>query len=395
MLKNIYPVGGRNIKAEGFDFKIKYELEGQDPATELPGKNGVVKLLQAFGLDKINTSGSPNPDDIFDFQPGLTVDKETGEIIFPTLQPFGYNLPADLDTAKYKFEDIYDTTRTAASYNKTKDKWVMTGKYSGDVSSTYNLGFNVVENSVKVTLDGRLLTQGVDYVVDYNIGQLTIRNDAALVPGANLKITFEQNDLFQLASKTLLGARGIFDISNKTKLGFSILNLNQQTLSDKVRIGEEPLSNTIYGIDMQTGGDLPFLTKAIDKFTSTREMSSFSLSGEVAYMNPDPNTKKSTITSDQNQSIAYIDDFEGAKRTIPIGLSYTAWKDLSAPDNLPELPGLTPVQKMPFKGKSWWVAINPSGVQVKNLYGVDPKTGQPKKASSYLRSECYSNGLCF
>ncbi len=65
-------------------------------------------------------------------------------------------------------------------------------------------------------------------------------------------------------------------------------------------------------------------------------MSSFSLSGEVAYMNPDPNTKKSTIVSDQNQSIAYIDDFEGAKRTIPIGLSYTSWKDLSAPGNLPD-----------------------------------------------------------
>ena len=57
------------------------------------------------------------------------------------------------------------------------------------------------------------------------LGNLTIRNDAALVPGADLRITYEQNDLFQLASKTLLGARGIFDISQKTKLGFSVLNL--------------------------------------------------------------------------------------------------------------------------------------------------------------------------
>ena len=379
MLKNFYPVGGRNIKAEGFDFKIKYELEGQDPATELPTSNGAVKLLQAFGLDRINASGSPNPDDVFDFTPGLTIDKETGEIIFPTLQPFGYNLPGELDTAKYKYQDIYDTTRTAASYNKTKDKWVLTGKYSGDVSSVYQLGFNVVENSVKVTLDNRLLTQGVDYVVDYNIGQLTIRNDAALVPGANLKITYEQNDLFQLASKTLLGTRGIFDISNKTKLGFSILNLTQQTLSDKVRIGEEPLSNTIYGVDFKTGTDLPFLTKALDKIMSTKEMSSFSLSGEMAYMNPDPNTKKSSIASDQGKSIAYIDDFEGSKRTIPIGLSYTAWKDLSPPDNLPGLAELNARERMPYKGKSWWVAINPSNVTVVDVYGKDPVTGQPKK----------------
>ncbi len=380
LLKNFYPVGGRNIKSEGFDFNIKYELEGQEPTTELPTANGVVKLLEAFGLDKINQSGAPTPDNIFDFQPGLTVDKETGEIIFPTLQPFGYNLPGSLDTAKYKYQDIYDTTRTAASYNKTKDKWILTGKYSGDVSSVYQLGFNVVENSVKVKLNGGLLTQGVDYIVDYNIGQLTIRNDAALVPGANLSITYEQNDLFQLASKTLLGARGIFDISNKTKLGFSILNLTQQTLSDKVRIGEEPLSNTIYGVDMQTGTDLPFLTKALDKIISTREMSSFALSGEFAYMNPDPNTKKSTILTDQNKSIAYIDDFEGAKRIIPIGVSYTSWKDLSPPNNLPFLSNITVDSlKMPYKGKSWWVSINPSGVTVAQVYGVDPKTGEPKK----------------
>jgi len=52
------------------------------------------------------------------------------------------------------------------------------------------------------------LREGTDYTVDYNIGQLTIRNEAALVPGADLKISYEQNDLFQLASKTLLGARG-------------------------------------------------------------------------------------------------------------------------------------------------------------------------------------------
>jgi cell surface protein SprA len=104
---------------------------------------------------------------------------------------------------------------------KIKDKWILVGKSKGSSSSVYQLGFNVVENSVKVLLNGRELSPGSDYSVDYNIGQLTIRNDAALVPGADLKITYEQNDLFQLASKTLLGARGIYEFSKKTKLGFS------------------------------------------------------------------------------------------------------------------------------------------------------------------------------
>jgi cell surface protein SprA len=368
MLKNIYPLGGRNIKQEGFEFNIMYEIAGQDPATELPGEAGTVRLLEAFGLDKIDAAGNPNPDNVFDYLPRITIIPETGEIIFPHLQPFGEDLPPQLDTT-YRYQEIYELTRTFASNVKAKDKWLLTGKYSGDATSVYQLGFNIVENSVKVILNGRELTPGVDYVVDYNIGQLTLRNDAALVPGADLRITYEQNDLFQLASKTLLGARGLFEFTKRTKLGFSILNLNQQTLSDKVRIGEEPLSNTIYGVDFSTSADLPFLTKALDNIISTREMSTFSVAGEFAYIDPDPNTKKSTVVSDQGKSIAYIDDFEGAKRVIPVGISYASWKDISVPDSLPYLQGLTNIEKMDYKGKSFWFTQTPAVVQVSQIYG--------------------------
>ncbi len=366
-LKNIYPLGGRNIKQEGFEFNVKYEQEGQEPVTDLQTPSQTVRLLTAFGLDLLDASLNPNPDNKFDFRPNYTIFPETGEIVFPYLQPFGKNLPEGIPDS-LAYQDIYDTTKTFAQQKKVKDKWLLTGKYSGEASSVYQLGFNVVENSVRVRLNGRELTPGSDYIVDYNIGQLTIRNDAALVPGADLKITYEKNDLFQLASKTLLGARGIFDFSDRTKLGFSILNLNQQTLSDKVRIGEEPLSNTIYGVDASTGIDLPVVTKALDNIISTREMSAINVSGEYAYINPDPNTKKSTIVSDNGESIAYIDDFEGAKRTIPVGVSYTAWKDLSPPDSVAGLSGLNSRQRMDYKGKSIWYTVTPSDVNVKQIW---------------------------
>ena len=183
-----------------------------------------------------------------------------------------------------------------------------------------------------------------------------------------LRITYEQNDLFSLASKTLLGARGIYEFSKKTKLGFSILNLNQQTLSDKVRIGEEPLSNSIYGLDFNTSADLPFLTKLFDNVFSTREMSSFNLSAEYAYIDPDPNTKKSTIASDDGNSIAYIDDFEGAKKTIPIGVSYTSWKDISPPDSMYLVPELSKAELMNHKAKTFWFTETPSNVTVEDIY---------------------------
>ena len=252
---------------------------------------------------------------------------------------------------------------------KVPDKWIFGGKNTGTSSATYQLGFNVVENSVKVRLNGRELREGTDYTVDYNIGQLTIRNDAALVPGADLKITYEQNDLFQLASKTLLGARGVYDFSDKTTLGATLMNLNQETLSDKVRIGEEPLSNTIYGVDFKTSADLPFITNTLDFLISTKEMSSFTFNGEYAYMSPDPNTKKSTIAEDGGESIAYIDDFEGAKRILPIGVSYTSWKDLSVPENLNIIGNFDPNDRMDFKAKSIWFTVTPSDVTVDSIYG--------------------------
>ncbi len=382
-LRNIYPIGSRNLKPDGFEFNILYEVEGGEAVPEVQGPDGLVRFLNAFGLDLLDASGQSNPDNRFDYRPGITVFPVTGEIVFPFLQPFGRDIPSGL-TNNYRYDSVYTTSKTFARQDKVNDKWRLVGKSSGDASSTYQLGFNVVENSVRVLLNGRELTAGVDYTVDYNIGTLTIRNDAALVPGADLRITFEQNDLFQLASKTLLGARGLYEFSKKTRLGFSILNLNQQTLSDKVRIGEEPLSNTIYGLDFTTQADLPIVTRALDNIFSTREMSSVSLTGEYAYIDPDPNTKKSTVASDGGKSIAYIDDFEGAKRTIPIGVSYTTWKDLSPPDSLTYLPGLTRSEKMNHKGKTFWFTKAPSDVTVEQIYGDRKQVAKSDQQVSVL-----------
>ncbi|MFA7420385.1 MAG: cell surface protein SprA, partial [Melioribacteraceae bacterium] len=257
-LRNIYPMGGRRIKEEGFTMDLKLIVEGGEPQDNING----TKLLQAFGFDQTDKSKtSTTPDGAFDFFSNRTIWTETGEIIFPVLEPFKRDFPETLP-AEYKFPAVYDTTITFAKQDRAKDKFIMIGEYSADVSANINIGFNVVENSVRVLLNGSPLQAGVDYEVDYNLGQVIIRNDNALVPGADLKITSEQNDLFTLASKTMLGFRGLFEFNRETSLGFSFLNLNQQTLSDKVRIGEEPLNNSIFGVDFKTNVNLPFITKA-------------------------------------------------------------------------------------------------------------------------------------
>ena len=377
MLKNIYYIGGRNVKEQGFTLDIFRQGFGQSDQNTIPPSE---RLLRVFGFDKFNSDNTPAPngDNLFDFRPGITINTARAEIIFPFIRPFDDGIKEYFDnihitlpdTSSLLFPQIYDTTRTFAQQNTPH--YYIRGKATGDVTSKYQLGFNVVEGSVQVLLDGRRLVPNVDYTVDYIVGEVDIRNDRALVPGANLQIKYEQNDLFQLASKTLLGARGDLAISKNINLGFTIMNLNQQTLSDKVRLGEEPNKNTIFGFDSQTQFDLPFLTNAIDALPllETREMSTFRISGEAAYMLPDPNTMKSTIPSDNGAGVAYIDDFEGARRTIPLGVSYTQWYMASPPDDAEadSALGIVDTLKMFSKGKTVWYNDLPTKVKLTDVY---------------------------
>ena len=361
LLKNIYPLGGRNIKKSGFELDVYRTIAAAEKQNSIENE----RLLRIFGLDKFNADDTPNEDgdNVFDFRPGRTINLASAEIIFPHLRPFDTGIKEyfianglPLPDSTFFYPQVYDTTKSRAAENNNA-KYAIQGRATGDATSKYSLGFNVVEGSVQVLLNGNRLTPNVDYSVDYIIGEVVIRNAAALVPGANLQIKYEQNDLFQLASKTLLGARGDLALSQTTNIGFTIMNLNQRTLSDKVRLGEEPNNNTILGIDGATSFNLPFLTKAIDALPllDTREASQLKVSGEAAYMIPDPNTMKSSIPSDGGEGVAYIDDFEGARRTIPLGTNYTQWTQGGPPaDTAWGIRGLADTTKMYSKGKIVW-----------------------------------------
>lgn len=384
MLKNIYHLGGRDLKQEGFDLRIVRRTEAAD-VFELYGRN----LLTVTGLDRFNPSGQPVSDGAFDFLKGITVDIDRAEIIFPTLRPFDSTIvqffrnPANGGTAisdSLLFGDIYDTTVTAAQNNTVKNRYSMHVTSSTAQSSRYALGFNLVEGSVQVLLGGVPMQPNIDYTVDYIVGEVVIRNPAALVPGANVQVKYETNDLFQLASKTLIGARGEMpNFLPNTNLGFTVMNLSQATLSDKVRLGEEPTNNMIVGADAVTSFNLPFLTDMIDAlpFIRTREMSSVRIGGEAAYVIPNPNTKTSTITDDNGASIAYLDDFEGARRTIPLPIAYSQWHLASPPVYSKLAAGLTAAAKADYKGKLAWYNRLPSDVSVTDIWPKrDFRTGE-------------------
>src|SRR5690606_8954021 len=84
-------VGGRSLTADAFDVSVFYRPVGRTPQRTLPGVQigQQQTLLQTLGLDRLNSVGALQPDDVFDFKPEITVDPAGGRIIFPVRQPFG------------------------------------------------------------------------------------------------------------------------------------------------------------------------------------------------------------------------------------------------------------------------------------------------------------------
>ena len=378
MLRNIYYVGGQGLDQNSLkNVQITYTAPGQAAQDNIDNIN----LLQVFGLDKTGPNGNGPPDGQFDWNPGVDINPATGEIIFPFLEPFKQAF-ADYSSNGQKiatpdsftYNAIYDTTLAVAqnSYS-SRDRFLITGSYTSAINSSYNLGFNLVEGSVKVLLNGQPLTAGVDYTVDYVSGQVNIKNQAALQSGANVQIQYETNDIFQIGSKSLMGMRADYQVNDNTDIGFTLMGFSRQTPNDKVRLGEEPISNTIMDLDASTSIKLPFVTKALDALPliQTAAPSSITFHGEAAYMMPNPNTRTSVIPGDHGQGIAYIDDFEGSKKTIPLPITYSNWTMASPPaysvlDSL--YPGMKDTTKNDYRMWSYWYNRIPAQTSVTDIW---------------------------
>lgn len=385
-MKNIYRLPVSRVIQDGFKLEVLYNNDNVlEPTIPIPGQNPK-QLLQIFNIDRYTgTTRVPPPDNIFDFLLGYTINTETGDVIFPSLRPFYDDLSlAGADTS-YFFDELYTERKNVAITLPIATKYLIKGSAKGEsgISNTINLGFNIVPGSVKVYDGPQLLVENVDYTVDYSSGIVVIRNPQALV-SSGLKVTYDANDLFSLASKTLIGARADYQISEKTNFGFTFVNLKQETLNDKVRIGEEPTDNSMFGLDFNTEAKPKFFTNLVNLLPgyNTKEESVFNFRSEFALITPDPNTKKSRIPQDNGEAIAYIDDMEGAKKILSIGTTYASWTISSHP--VDSSIGTTTTMRQTKRGKMKWYNLQNS-VPVKDVYPLrDVQPGQDYLTPFYI-----------
>ena len=348
MMKNVYSLGVKNISQDGLEVDIKY-TEQNVPSSSLPGRENI--LLQDLGLDRVDQQGALNPDNNIDFSTSV-LDPASGTLIFPYLEPFGSRIEELLQSTNLTpeeisdiaFTELYNEKKVNANQNSKNSFYLVKGTSKGSVSSSYSLGYSLVEGSVKVYANGTELQEGTDYAVDYSIGSITILNERYLRKGQEIKIEYENNQLTQIGQKNFTGLRAEYDFTDNISLGSTYFKLKEKPLQDKIRIGDEPVNNSVIGMDANAYFDTPWLTRLIDKvpLLQTKEPSSISFSGEFAQLRPGVSQtsavsdaiENNRLKPDEENGLSFIDDFEGSD----IGLSFmntSRWHLAAAPAAVP------------------------------------------------------------
>ena len=346
MMKNIYSLGAYQISPNNFKLTISRLDNSSGIAKEImaQGQNTTGKLwIQLTDLDNLDQQQERRPDGYFDFLDGVTIDSKNGLLIFPELEPFGSDLakrfaPGEQSLINtYVYQPLYDSIQTVAQqFYPQLNRYLIQGTYSSQGGSEYQLNAtNIPQGSVIVTAGATKLVEGNDYTVDYNGGTIRILNQAILSSGVPITVNLENNELFGVQQKSLYGARFDYKASDKLTLGATVMHLTEQPLSQNEAVGDESISNTIWGLDGNYKSDSRLLTRLVDMlpFMHTKAPSSVNFSGEFAQLLPGvPSVMNYAGSKD---GTAYLDDFESSQSDIDLK-SPISWQISGTPQAFSE-----------------------------------------------------------
>ncbi len=337
MMRNVYSIGGYQVSPDNFFMEILYEDDKTGlPVNYLPdGPTGVkgVSILSVLEFDRVTADQQPFEDGIFDFIEGVTVYSSNGKIFLTKPEPFGEDLKRkfgeDLITAEqFTYNELYDSSKVKAKEYINKNKFILKGKYQSSSSSTIRLNATQIEpESVIVTAGGRKLQEGMDYTLKAEVGEVEIINAGLLESGTPIKVEFENNPLFSMQTKTMLGTRLEYRVNPNLNLGTTVLRLKETPLTHKVGFDDFPINNTMWGLDAKYTTEAPFLTKMVDKipFIDTKAASKISISAEFAQLIP-------KISKAIDPSVE-IDYFENTQRKYSLKQA-SAWILASPPQGV-------------------------------------------------------------
>lgn len=333
MMKNVYYLAS-NIEKEKFRLDVKYQSDTTGVYLSYIPEQRVknTPIIRVLGADRLDNNNKAHSNGYYDYVEGYTV--SNGRVFIPKVEPFGSYMRDYLvkngvaaDAAeKYAFTELYDSTKTVARQIAEKNKYLMVGQFKGSSASVISLdAYNVPQGSVVVTAGGVTLTEGTDYSVDYNAGEVTILNQSIIDAGTSVNVSLESNTDYGQTRKTMFGVNWEYDFSKNFQLSGTLQHLSEQALTTKVSMGSEPLKNTLWGVNLNWKKESQWLTNVLDKipFLHLTQPSQISFTSEFAQL-------LAGEAGGTQDNASYIDDFENTKNGIDV-MTPTSWFISSVP----------------------------------------------------------------
>ena len=361
MMKNVYNLASQ-IEKEKFRLDVKFQSDTTGVyITYIPEKQvKQMPLIKVLGADRLDNNNNAHSNGYYDYVEGYTV--SNGSVFIPKVEPFGSYMyeylkskgVADEQAEKYAFTALYDSTKTVAKQIAEKNKYLLVGQFKGSSSNVIALGaYNVPQGSVMVTAGGVTLTEGSDYSVDYNAGEVTILNQSIIDAGTPVNVSLESNTDYGMMRKTMFGLNWEYDFSKNFQLSGTFQHLSEQPLLTKVAMGEEPVKNTLWGINVNWKKESQWLTNVLDKipFLHLTQPSQISFTGEFAQL-------IAGQASGTQDNASYLDDFESTKSSIDV-MTPTSWFLSSVPSMFPENKDKTGLTSGFNRSQMAWYTIDP------------------------------------
>ena len=97
------------------------------------------------------------------------------------------------------------------------------------------------------------------------MGIVTITNQSIIDAGTNVSVTLENQSLFSMQRKTLLGLDAQYRSNKDLTVGATILHFSEKALTEKVNIGDEVINNTMWGLNLSWNKQFMWLTNLLQQ----------------------------------------------------------------------------------------------------------------------------------
>lgn len=331
MMKNGYSLS--SIPKEWTNENLRIELLYKDYQSGLEqslvekGEMSGTSWLTLFGWDRMDSSGAgQSPDGLFDMIQGVTYLPDNASIFIPLRRPFEA-VPKELNSEGNNefpvYSQLYDSSKYDAEQLRELNRFIIRTEVEGAIGQSIMLGSSQLNpGSVKVVSGAQELEEGKDFQVDYTSGQLTL---AAHLP-ENVEVIIQEPEYSgRKFRKTLHGTEANLTLFPGLRVGTTLLHYSEESLRQRIRWGEEALSNMMWGVHFDYKRESQSFTEWLNRTlrTNLSETTRLELQGAYALL-------RSKYKS--NNGVIILEDFEQGQPFIDLTFP-EAWSLASPPPN--------------------------------------------------------------